>query len=951
MKNILIIKHNIGPYALLMLVLLTVNGYAANQELRKSYQLPQQQLESALVNFAIQTNIDLIYHSNLVKDKLSNEVSGRYLLEEALAILLLNTGLGFESSNASVYLITELPFADSEYNSEATVPQEVIDEVLVTGYGLQNQYAIAHRRDSYSIAEFMFQDEMGKFPDFNIADSFRRLSGVGAIFDEDEGRFVVARGIRSEHNTVTIDGLPIATIDGFGEEGRSIGLEAIPSVAVKRLEATKTFSSDMDPGAIGSSLNLVTRSAFDNDGPFLTLDSSLSYHSYDDIPNDNSLGSSKDHPLGGNINILGSRLFGGDQHWGLSAVLTYNIKQRDESKTVQEGANYFDVNGQRVTGPESPEWNGQVSPNEYRWLIYTNRLERYGGHLKLEYFPSEDFFGYLSGYYFKQSQEETRNGHTLTDFEDLQEQSIARGRYGSALGRVTFDFFPLNQRNYGISLFSQWMLNQSSHLEVNMGYSFADFQDTDPSVIFETPRTTELGLDYDSSSFIATYQLDNPQYFVDPDNYSLKEYAFRQRQSEESIWALRLDLHNNIGIEGRGTGYKMGGEWRRLARQRDNTASIMTHPALTLSGLTTDVHFVPQNRSEPYLFIDFERLRQQQGFELMEAESQWQSALEDFDYQEDLISAYMMLTFSGDHYRMAAGARFEHVDVDTRNPVLNNGVIGQKSGDGKYANWLPSVSLFYEVSENTTLRAAYSRTLGRPAPGDAASPETTNLDGSINRADPDVNPSRVDNYDLTLDYHLDDGFMSIGVFHKDISDNIFRVPKLENGTVVIQPDNTTDSRLSGVELNIIKNRLDFLPRPLSGLGFSGNLTLMRGTLDYLDSSGTRRSLDRLIEQSERLANATLFYNWKNRFECRLIYAYQGEYTHVFFPDEPHLNREWLDYTQWDIHARYTLSNSISMYFEARNITDNDRVLAEAEAGLGAEIEFGRSFFLGLNLSM
>ena len=335
----------------------------------------------------------------------------------------------------------------------------------------------------------------------------------------------------------------------------------------------------------------------------------------------------------------------------------------------------------------------------------------------------------------------------------------------------------------------------------------------------------------------------------------------------------------------------------------------------------------------------------------MQSESIWQSALEDFEYQEDLISAYMMLTHSADHYRVAAGVRFEHVDVDTRNPVLINGAVSHKSGDGKYANWLPSVSLFYQLSEHTTLRTAFSRTLGRPEPGDAASAETVNSDGSINRANPDVNPSRVDNYDLTLDYHLDDGFMSVGVFYKDISDNIFRVPHVDNGTVVIQPENTTDSRVRGIELSLIKNKLDFLPAPLSSLGFSGNLTLMRGELDYRDSAGNRRSLQRLIEQSNRLANATLFYNWKNRLECRLIYAYQSEYTHVFFPDQPHLNREWLDYTQWDVHARYTLSDTVSMYFEARNITDNDRILAEAGADLAAEIEFGRSFFFGLNLSM
>ena len=57
------------------------------------------------------------------------------------------------------------------------------EDIVVTGFKLQNKLAIAEKRQSDVTADFLAADEINRQPDFNIADAFRRAPGVFTIFD------------------------------------------------------------------------------------------------------------------------------------------------------------------------------------------------------------------------------------------------------------------------------------------------------------------------------------------------------------------------------------------------------------------------------------------------------------------------------------------------------------------------------------------------------------------------------------------------------------------------------------------------------------------------------------------------------------------------------------------------------------------------------------------------
>ncbi|KAK0359454.1 hypothetical protein LTR94_031244, partial [Friedmanniomyces endolithicus] len=81
-----------------------------------------------------------------------------------------------------------------------------VEEIVVVGYRAQNQRSVAAKRDDARIGEFLNSDDIGQQPDYNIADSMRRVPGVQTVFDEDEGRYVSVRGLNPSYTLGGLDG-------------------------------------------------------------------------------------------------------------------------------------------------------------------------------------------------------------------------------------------------------------------------------------------------------------------------------------------------------------------------------------------------------------------------------------------------------------------------------------------------------------------------------------------------------------------------------------------------------------------------------------------------------------------------------------------------------------------------------------------------------------------------
>ena len=87
--------------------------------------------------------------------------------------------------------------------------------------------------------------------------------GITADYNGPDVRQVSVRGVSADLNSVTMDGVKVATAQS-ANFGRAFEFEQASLGNIETIEVTKAATPDMDADSIGGSVNLVTKSAFDS---------------------------------------------------------------------------------------------------------------------------------------------------------------------------------------------------------------------------------------------------------------------------------------------------------------------------------------------------------------------------------------------------------------------------------------------------------------------------------------------------------------------------------------------------------------------------------------------------------------------------------------------------------------------------------------------------------------
>jgi TonB-dependent receptor len=149
----------------------------------------------------------------------------------------------------------------------------ILEEVIVTGIRDSMRDNMNIKRESVGVLEAVTAEDIGKFPDTNLAESLQRIPGVSIDRANGEGSKVTVRGFGPGFNLVTLNGrtLPTATLgligarDNYaGGQGRSFAFENIASEGVSGLEVYKTGQALLPSGGIGATINIMTRRPLDS---------------------------------------------------------------------------------------------------------------------------------------------------------------------------------------------------------------------------------------------------------------------------------------------------------------------------------------------------------------------------------------------------------------------------------------------------------------------------------------------------------------------------------------------------------------------------------------------------------------------------------------------------------------------------------------------------------------
>lgn len=124
-----------------------------------------------------------------------------------------------------------------------------LQEVVVGGAFQGQRRAINSQKNNMGITNVVSADQVGKFPDSNIGDALKRISGINVQYDQGEARFGQVRGTSANLSSVTINGNRVPSAEG---DTRNVQLDLIPADMIQTIEVNKVVTADMDGDAIGA---------------------------------------------------------------------------------------------------------------------------------------------------------------------------------------------------------------------------------------------------------------------------------------------------------------------------------------------------------------------------------------------------------------------------------------------------------------------------------------------------------------------------------------------------------------------------------------------------------------------------------------------------------------------------------------------------------------------------
>jgi iron complex outermembrane recepter protein len=303
-----------------------------------------------------------------------------------------------------------------------------------------------------------------------------------------------------------------------------------------------------------------------------------------------------------------------------------------------------------------------------------------------------------------------------------------------------------------------------------------------------------------------------------------------------------------------------------------------------------------------------------------------------------------------DTFRANLGLRY----VKTRTSI-DNYVTRTVSGvattspqtlNGGYSNWLPSVSLAYNVTPKLVVRGLFSETVTRSSLSNIARAYSIPNAGTafVVAGNPDLKPQRSSGFDATIEWYFNrGGILSLGAFSKIIKDrptqinqevafstlgldsSLFTSP-LNTGTGVDPNTTFTVSRfvnqdryiVQGLELSY-QQAYRFLPKPFDGLGGIASFTFIpTKTSPWISVNKTTYFLQGIPRYT---ASGTLYYE-KGPLSMRASYTYRSEQF------TGSTNNNGLDFQQFN-NARSYVDASIGYKFfkwlevriDAQNLTN------------------------------
>jgi TonB-dependent receptor len=163
-----------------------------------------------------------------------------------------------------------------------------VETVVVTGIRASLHTSQEIKQNASGVVDAITAEDIGKFPDTNLAESIQRIPGVTIDRVNGEGARVTVRGFGPEYNLVTLNGRSMpGSINGNTQNAtRSFDFANLASDDIAGITVTKTGRADMPSGGIGSTIDIRTARPFDHDGFVATGSAKVAYDTTNRVGDD-----------------------------------------------------------------------------------------------------------------------------------------------------------------------------------------------------------------------------------------------------------------------------------------------------------------------------------------------------------------------------------------------------------------------------------------------------------------------------------------------------------------------------------------------------------------------------------------------------------------------------------------------------------------------------------------
>lgn len=882
---------------------------------------------------------------------LRQDISGRAALRAAaapLALVISFMAQGAQAQNAAGA-------------ASAAVSPEADEVVVVRGTPIMGSQraAIAIQRSAGNVMSVIAADTVGQFPDQNSAAALARVPAVAVQRDQGQERYLQIRGAPNRWTSVSIDGISIIGSDEGGTQ-RAFRFDAVPSVILSQLEVNKSLTADMSAESIVARVNLRTFSPFDRRGLAGALD----------------LGSGDMRLGGGGQRQIAGRVSWSGDNWGFIAAASHYLREQ-------------------VTDNREAAYGADGRPTTIDVRSYQVDRHSDGAILGVEYRSDADSRVFAKTIYTEFGDAERRLQYVFQIGNALSGTRTAEA--GDLIGvpvRGTF-----NDGDYD---------NWNRITTIGADFSLAGWDVTWRANRTETENTTNLPLvlsqQASSAQRIALrYDRSDPRFpilsmarlaagatpgtfvrgadIVGPDAamFTLNLLLPLESGVETDAVTWKIDAGRNLDFAGREVELLTGLAWER----RVVNGSILSGsaPAVVMTALfpTVGRSFnyadyvtgVPWATNFPsglsFEVVDNERMRRdiESGLAALQAAGRYNPALntsptDKFGIVETITSGYVSATAGFGSLQLIGGLRLESSE-QTVNGFLRIGTgatarivpLGVTSDD---TTLFPSLNARWEFGEDLILRGAVHTGIARPSFGSIRSgASVSDLTLTIQGGNPNLEPEKTLGFDLSAERYLDNaGVISVGAFVRlvdnvlfdasaPVTDDTYDTPDLDRtGYTFTATRNGDRGQLFGIEFNW-QQQFSFLPAPFDGLGFQGNLTLLDGEFE----TGDGRT-ERFPGTSDTIINASVFYE-RDGLSARLSWQWRDDWIDTLNSLGSGEFRQ--GYQNLDLSVRYAVNDTVSVYLDANNLTDEIYLAYEGTPASPSEVEqIGRRWLAGIRVS-